>query len=69
VIILNKHENIKDVLDGLDPIPGEITPSDDMEYDRKSKGLEIKRLEEENNKLRETIVELAVELYSRKNKN
>ena len=69
MIILNKHENIKDVLDGLDLIPGEITPSDDMEYDRKSKGLEIKRLEEENNKLKETIVELAVELYSRKNKN
>jgi hypothetical protein len=69
VIILNKHECIKDVLDGLEPIPAEITPSDDMEYDRKSKGLEIKRLEEENNKLKETIVELAVELYSRKNKN
>ena len=63
---MNKHENIKDILDGLEPIPGKINPSDDMEYDRKSKGLEIKRLEEENNKLKETIVDLAVELYSRK---
>ncbi|GEM_PF-3030078 len=64
---MNKHENIKDILDGLEPIPGKINPSDDIEYDIKSKESEIKKLEEENKKLRETVVKLAVELYSRKN--
>lgn len=65
-MIVNKHENIKDILDGLEPIPGEITSPDDIRIDSKSKESKIKRLEEENNRLKETIVELAVELYSRK---
>ena len=66
---MNKVKRIEGKLAGieLEPSSAEITLSDDIEYDRKSKESEIKSLEEENNKLRETIVELAVELYSRKN--
>lgn len=68
-MILNKHESIKDVLDGLEPIPGEVISPDDIRIDSKSKESKIKRLEEENNRLKETIVKLAVELYSRKSKD
>lgn len=62
----DKRDNLKSILVGLESTAAENT-SGSINNESKANKVELKRLQEENRKLRETIVELAVELYCRKN--
>ncbi|MFW5889680.1 MAG: hypothetical protein ACOCUD_04835 [Bacillota bacterium] len=62
----DKRDNLNNTFDELKLIVEENTSST-IEDENKANESELTRLQEENRKLRETIVEIAVELYSRNN--
>ena len=62
----DKRNSAQDIFAALKPRLEENT-SASIDDENKVNKFELIKLQEENRKLRETIVELAVELYSRKN--
>lgn len=62
----DKRDNLESILTGLESRVKENT-SVAINNENKVNEYELIRLQEENKKLRETIVGLAVKLYSRKN--
>ena len=62
----DKRNSVKSILSGLESTAKENT-SVAIDDENKVNESELIKLQEENKKLKETIVEIAVEFYSRKN--